>query len=488
MDRAVSAALKKDGNKQNKLIKIWGSTLYHRDDLPYADDLSDLPDGFTPFRNKVESRASVRKPIPPPSRGALPLPRGVDFGGDITVDDLPFANDAEREAARRPTHPQSVLPFEGGESAALARVRYYVWESERIATYFETRNGMLGGDYSSKLAPWLAHGCVSPRHIEAEVRKFEHQRVENKSTYWLIFELIWRDFFKFFAAKHGDYIFFPDGTAGRGNSWKGGAGQWRDDPAALAAWKAGKTGFPLVDANMRELAATGFMSNRGRQNVASWLALDAGVDWRLGAGYFENTLLDYDCSANWGNWVAAAGMTGGRVNRFNIAKQTKDYDPKGEYIKAWIPELEKVPAQYIADPRQMPKDVAEASGCVVGVDYPPLSSSLLAPSTEVAEDAAEDAAAVAAAVAAGAAGKITAGTSSAEQPPWTCTGEAYTGETCTGIERTLAEPLFERTLAEPLFHRTSVRGATRARVAVCPARKRRRTSRKRRQKRGARYR
>ena len=370
MDRAVSAALRKDGNKQNKLIKIWGSTLYHRDDLPYADDLSDLPDGFTPFRNKVESRASVREPIPPPSRGALPLPRGVDFGGDITVDDLPFANDAEREAARRPTHPQSVLPFEGGESAALARVRYYVWESERIATYFDTRNGMLGGDYSSKLAPWLAHGCVSPRHVEAEVRKFERQRVENKSTYWLIFELIWRDFFKFFAAKHGNRIFFPDGTAGRGNSWKGGAGQWRDDPAALAAWKAGKTGFPLVDANMRELAATGFMSNRGRQNVASWLALDAGVDWRLGAEYFENTLLDYDCSANWGNWVAAAGMTGGRVNRFNIAKQTKDYDPQGEYIKAWIPELEKVPAQYIADPRQMPKDVAEASGCVVGVDYP----------------------------------------------------------------------------------------------------------------------
>ena len=135
------------------------------------------------------------------------------------MDDLPFANDAEREAARRPTHPQSVLPFEGA-SRRRWRVRYYVWESERIATYFETRNGMLGGDYSSKLAPWLAHGCVSPRHVNAEVRKFESQRVENKSTYWLIFELIWRDFYKFFAVKHGNAIFFPDGTAGRGNSWK----------------------------------------------------------------------------------------------------------------------------------------------------------------------------------------------------------------------------------------------------------------------------
>lgn len=107
---------------------------------------------------------------------------------------------------------------------------------------------MLGGDYSSKLAPWLAHGCVSPRHVCAEVRKFEKQRVENKSTYWLIFELIWRDFYKFFAVKHGNAIFFPDGTAGRGGAghWKGGAGQWRLDPAALAAWKEGTTGYPLV--------------------------------------------------------------------------------------------------------------------------------------------------------------------------------------------------------------------------------------------------
>jgi deoxyribodipyrimidine photo-lyase len=104
-------------------------------------------------------------------------------------------------------------------------------------------DGMLGGDYSSKLAPWLAHGCVSPRHVVAEVRKFEKQRVENKSTYWLIFELTWRDFYKFFAVKHGNAIFLADGTAARGGAgaWKGGAGQWRVDPLALAAWKEGTT-------------------------------------------------------------------------------------------------------------------------------------------------------------------------------------------------------------------------------------------------------
>ena len=374
VERNVKSAIK-NTNKNNKLQTVWGSTMYHKDDVPFALDMSDLPDGFTPFRNKVEARAVVREPLPPPSKGALPFPAAGALPADKvafepTLDHLPFATVAENELAKKGAHPQSVLPFEGGESAALARVRYYVWESECIASYFETRNGMLGGDYSSKLAPWLAHGCVSPRHVHAEVRKFEKQRVENKSTYWLIFELIWRDFYKFFAVKHGNAIFFQDGTIHSSRGGGGGSATWRHDPAALAAWKEGKTGYPLVDANMRELAATGFMSNRGRQNVASWLALDARVDWRLGAEYFENALLDYDCASNWGNWVAAAGLTGGRVNRFNIAKQTKDYDPKGEYIKAWIPEMKDVPAQYIAEPRHMPRDVAEKSGCVVGVDYP----------------------------------------------------------------------------------------------------------------------
>lgn len=169
MDRAVKRAIKKAGD--NKLQTVWGSTLYHRDDVPYAPDMSDLPDGFTPFRNKAESRAAVRDPLPPPSKGALPLPAaGIEpgsspsaataasdsaaaaggaactiapeaFAFEPTLDHLPFATVEEHALAKLETHPQSVLPFVGGESAALARVEYYVWESERIATYFETRNG-----------------------------------------------------------------------------------------------------------------------------------------------------------------------------------------------------------------------------------------------------------------------------------------------------------------------------------------------------------
>merc|ERR1719336_2800108 len=107
--------------------------------------------------------------------------------------------------------------------------------------------------------------------------------------------------------KHGNKIFLVDGPARKNQSWK-------KDLALFERWKTGRTGIPLVDANMRELAQTGFMSNRGRQNVASYLALTLGLDWRLGAEHFETTLIDYDPASNWGTWVAAAGATGGRIN------------------------------------------------------------------------------------------------------------------------------------------------------------------------------
>jgi deoxyribodipyrimidine photo-lyase len=182
-----------------------------------------------------------------------------------------------------------------------------------VATYFDIRNGMLGADYSTKFAPWMAAGCLTPRTIYHETKLYEAQRVANKSTYWITFELLCRDFFRFYAMKHGSRIFHAGGPAGLRLPWS-------SDPELWERWASGRTGMPLVDANMRELQQTGWMSNRGRQNVASYLALDLGVDWRRGADLFEHLLLDYDPASNWGNWVAAAGLTGGRVNHFNIVK------------------------------------------------------------------------------------------------------------------------------------------------------------------------
>lgn len=142
--------------------------------------------------------------------------------------------------------------------------------------------------------------------------------------------------------------------------------QWRDDEEALTRWKQGTTGMPLVDANMRELAATGWMSNRGRQNVASYLILDLGIDWRRGADHFESLLLDYDTASNWGNWVAAAGLTGGRLNKFNITKQSRDYDANGDYLRAWLPELAEVPTEYVL--RSLTVSTAQHSSALAGTE------------------------------------------------------------------------------------------------------------------------
>jgi deoxyribodipyrimidine photo-lyase len=140
-----------------------------------------------------------------------------------------------------------------------------------LKRYKHTRNGLLGADYSSKLSPWLANGSLSPRTVYREIRRYERERVKNNSTYWLVFELIWRDYFSFLARKYPRRIFSRSGPRRRRI-------RWSDDREAFRSWRNGETGQHFIDANMREIAATGFMSNRGRQNVASFLARNLEVN------------------------------------------------------------------------------------------------------------------------------------------------------------------------------------------------------------------
>ncbi len=132
------------------------------------------------------------------------------------------------------------------------------------------------------------------------------------------------------------------------------------------------TGFPLVDANMRELTATGFMSNRGRQNVASFLTKNLGINWQMGAEWFESLLIDYDVCSNWGNWnyTAGVGNDARGFRYFNIKKQSKDYDPQGKYVKHWLPELTSVPARKVHEPWTLSSDEQKRYGLTIGVDYP----------------------------------------------------------------------------------------------------------------------
>ncbi|NES97648.1 MAG: DASH family cryptochrome, partial [Desertifilum sp. SIO1I2] len=260
---------------------------------------------------------------------------------------------------------RAAIAFKGGETEAQNRLQHYFWKQDRLKAYKETRNGMLGADYSSKFSPWLALGCLSPRYIYEQVKDYETQRIANDSTYWLIFELLWRDYFRLICAKHGDRIFRLSGLQGIEIPWK-------EDWKRFNLWREGMTGFPLVDANMRELAATGFMSNRGRQNVASFLTKNLGINWQMGAEWFESLLIDYDVGSNYGNWnyTAGVGNDARGFRFFNILKQSKDYDPQGDYVKHWLPELINLPASKVHEPWKLLPVEQQRFNLRLGVDYP----------------------------------------------------------------------------------------------------------------------
>lgn len=334
---------------------FWQSTLYHVRDLPF--DIARLPAVFTQFRTKVEQEATVRAVIPTPER--------VRFVPDVPAGDVPALSTFGFPDTLI-TDVRAAVAFHGGETTALARLHRYVWKTGLIKTYKETRNGMLGEDYSSKFSAWLSLGCLSPRQIYSEVKRFEAEQVKNDSTYWLIFELVWRDFFRFVALRYGTRIFKPSGIRHDFNK------KWNHDIDLFQRWVTGETGIPFIDANMRELNQTGFMSNRGRQNVGSFLVKDLGIDWTWGAAYFESLLIDYDPSSNWGNWnyVAGVGNDPRQDRYFNIYSQATRYDERGEYVKHWLPELAAVPADQVHLIYDLSATEQAQYGLIQGESYP----------------------------------------------------------------------------------------------------------------------
>ena len=304
-----------------ELDRFSTSTLYRAEDLPFS--IKDIPDVFTNFRKKTEKESEIRKPFAAPTKINSPEILPLELP---TLEALGLTKTAIDSRA--------VLLFKGGESEALQRLNHYFFETQCLSTYKETRNGMVGADYSSKFSPWLALGCISPRFIYAEIQQYEKQFGANDSTYWLVFELLWRDFFRFMFKKYQTKFFLYEGI----NTEKVNSKSLNEK--LLSQWRNGATPSDFINANMLELQQTGFMSNRGRQNVASYFCNELNMDWRFGAAYFEEQLIDYDVCSNWGNWAYLAGVGNDpRGHRyFNIEKQANDYDKKKSFRKLWITE------------------------------------------------------------------------------------------------------------------------------------------------------
>lgn len=284
------------------------------DDACLPCRVEDLPMTFSAFRRRAEREWQVPHALPAPVT-LPPWPKGAPRG-------LPPLDRVCPEAARWEPDPRGGYRFLGGEQAGLDRLDEYLWQGRALGYYKQTRNGLVGSDFSTRFSPWLAQGCLSARQIHDAVRDWETEYGACESSYWVIFELLWREYFHWAARQEGRELFGQRLLPG--------------PSANFLAWCRGNTGMPFIDAAMRELASTGWISNRARQNAASFLVKDLNVDWRLGASWFEHCLIDHDVASNWGNWRYVAGV--GRDPRqrgFDVHKQAEYYDPDGAYTALW---------------------------------------------------------------------------------------------------------------------------------------------------------
>ncbi|KZN30215.1 hypothetical protein N480_04520 [Pseudoalteromonas luteoviolacea S2607] len=277
-----------------------------------------LSGSFSKFRKKT-AHTLVYEPVDSALSDTLPMPINSSAVSLEQWDLNEETSGLQHKAA-----------FRGGELQAHCLIERY-FQSNAALRYKETRNELDGYDNSTKFSPYLASGNISPRQIVARLKRFEQIHGANDSTYWIFFELLWREFFHHKAMMKGSKLFEFSGEVGK-------RPLTTYYPQRFLSWCHGETYYPLVNALMRELNATGFMSNRGRQIVASCLVNELQIDWRYGAAYFQQQLIDHDVASNWGNWQYIAGVgddpRGGR--HFNIDKQTAMYDPEGEFVRKWL--------------------------------------------------------------------------------------------------------------------------------------------------------
>jgi deoxyribodipyrimidine photo-lyase len=297
---------------------------------------------FTPFWRKWGG--SMRRDILQIPT-ILQLPSGIEIGKLPTIEDI---SDREHLAPN---------PLKGGESAARARMSE--WLQTGIHDY-DTTHDLVGRDATSRLSSYLHFGCISVRELETLIPYGEGPAAWHR-------QLCWRDFYHYIMKA------FPN-NAQLEYQERYRDMDWSYDESLLQAWKEGKTGYPIVDAAMRQLLSEGWMHNRARLIVGSFLTKDLALDWRLGEQHFMKHLIDGDQANNNGNWqwIASVGVDPAPVFRrlYNPTRQQERYDEEGTYVRKYVPELRDVPLSYVSEPSKMSKDEQMAAGSIIGEDYP----------------------------------------------------------------------------------------------------------------------
>ncbi|GAB3290203.1 DASH family cryptochrome [Parahaliea aestuarii] len=304
-----------------------GNTLFSAAKLPWQG--GQLPSQYTPFRKQVEHL----NPEPPSGESHLPpKPESLNT----------------RKIAQSPTRPHPAFIARGGSGVGRERLNAWMLRERAVDNYTATRNDLEGLFSSSAVSPWLATGSLSIRRIAWLLRSYERDHGASESTQHLYREFLWREFFHWRAYQDGPALYRASGRGRRRHLRT-------FEPRNFARWCAGATDYPLVNALMHQLVATGWMSNRGRQIAASCLVNELNMDWRYGAAFFEKHLIDYDVASNYGNWQYIAGVgadpRGGR--HFNLEKQAALYDPEGDFVRRWSGECATQP-EFIVDAADWP--------------------------------------------------------------------------------------------------------------------------------------
>ena len=289
-----------------------------------------FPRVFSQFRQGLE-----RSPAPP-----LPPADLTGLGGarqDWPRDWLPerfLPPDPSAPSAAQGCDPRSAFPFKGDEPTALARLQHYLFESDGLRHYKASRNGLVGTEFSSKFSPFLAIGSLSVRRIWHELLRYQALHGTDEGSEWMKQELLWREFFLWSEQHHGAAFHAPGGIQNRRPDWVA-------DRELFARWTRADSGHPLIDAQLRELLATGYLSNRGRQWVASHFVNELQLPWIWGARFFEWRLIDAHPALNTGNWAYLAGVGsdprsfGGRPRHFDLERQVRRYDPQETHRRRW---------------------------------------------------------------------------------------------------------------------------------------------------------
>lgn len=284
-----------------------------------APDYQHFPRSCSQFRSQREPELLV----------CAVTPEAITASAFIGEGSLPFPTSALQGHEAAESDPFVAYT----ETGALQHWQTYL-QSPAFPEYLQTRNQLLGTDYASFISTALAMGTLSVRWCWHDLQR----AVQHPSAVWLKQELYWREYFRHYFRVYGDACFREQGLGRRAALT-----QFPRNSATslenLQRWQLGQTGMPFIDANMRLLATTGLMSNRGRQNVASYLVFELGVDWRLGAAYFEQQLLDYDVASNWGNWAYIAGAGEGPARHFNVMKQAMQYDKNADFVSLMLPDV-----------------------------------------------------------------------------------------------------------------------------------------------------